>query len=769
MQEMKLNQFMASFGASVRQSLDNTLAPVYNGVQDRNILREFMLDDIQRQPFEKQRDCIHAATNLLIDEGAPAAIINADMGTGKTQMATCVAQLCNQEGIAQRTLVLSPPHLVYKWRREILEIVGPTAKVTVLNGPDALVKLLQLREMLGTTPHDGPEFFVLGRVRMRMGFHWEPAYATKPLSPQSAKAYQGTELADKEAPKRCMCPQCGDSAKVRIKDELIELTTETFPTDRRLNCLTCDSPLWQLQHKKQPKDLKTQINEQLQKLPTIGPKTANNLLSAFGTEFIHQTMQDNFYELINLQKGDGDFYFSDRQAQRLEKAFARMEFGLGQGSYQPTEFIKRYLPDQFFGLLIVDEGHEYKNFGTAQGQAMHVLCNKVSKVLLLTGTLMGGYADDVFYLLWRLMPKILISDGFKYRHGGLQRAAMDWLKQFGCLETVYKTTESNLKTANATKSSVNTRKRPGFSPIAVVKHILPYTVFMRLSDIGENVLPHFSEFYHDISMDTALTSEYQAFSAKLMAEMKAALTKGDNSLLGAVFAALMAYPDSSWQSYTVKHPKDRTMVVGHASAVRSNDMADNKADKLIELCLDAKSNGRRVLVYSTFTNKRDTTGYLKNLLAERGLRTFVMKSSVGTEQREDWIMDKVDKGCDVIICNPELVKTGLDLLEFPTIVFMQTGYNVYTLMQARMRSYRIGQENDVEIHYLGYAGSAQASCLSLMQKKVTVTQSTSGEIPESGLDAINVDDEESLEVAIARDLVANMKRPSPNAPLEQVA
>jgi hypothetical protein len=37
---------------------------------------------------------------------------------------------------------------------------------------------------------------------------------------------------------------------------------------------------------------------------------------------------------------------------------------------------------------------------------------------------------------------------------------------------------------------------------------------------------------------------------------------------------------------------------------------------------------------------------------------------------------------EVLITNPELVKTGLDMLEFPTIVFLTTGYNVYTLQQA---------------------------------------------------------------------------------------
>jgi hypothetical protein len=46
----------------------------------------------------------------------------------------------------------------------------PGAKVWVLNGPDTLMKLLKLRAQRDVAA-SGPEFFILGRVRMRMGFH----------------------------------------------------------------------------------------------------------------------------------------------------------------------------------------------------------------------------------------------------------------------------------------------------------------------------------------------------------------------------------------------------------------------------------------------------------------------------------------------------------------------------------------------------------------------------------------------------------------------
>src|SRR3546814_7319704 len=76
---------------------------------------------------------------------------------------------------------------------------------------------------------------------------------------------------------------------------------------------------------------------------------------------------------------------------------------------------------------------------------------------------------------------------------------------------------------------------------------------------------------------------------------------------------------------------------------------------------------------------------------------------------------------------------------------MQSGYNVYSLQQAARRSWRIGQKLHVRVIYLGYAGSSQMTCLELMAKKIMVSQSTSGDVPESGLDVLNQDGD-SVEV-----------------------
>ena len=88
------------------------------------------------------------------------------------------------------------------------------------------------------------------------------------------------------------------------------------------------------------------------------------------------------------------------------KAPMWMADGTKARRYAKAEFIKRYLHTRnFFDLLILDEVHELKGGGTAQGQAMSCLIARSKKVLALTGTLMGGYSSNLFYLLWRMFPR----------------------------------------------------------------------------------------------------------------------------------------------------------------------------------------------------------------------------------------------------------------------------------------------------------------------------------------------------------------------------
>ncbi|HHK0275660.1 TPA: helicase-related protein, partial [Pseudomonas aeruginosa] len=633
---------------------------------------------------------------------------------------------------------VSPPHLVYKWRREILETI-PAARVWVLNGPDTLLKLLKLRDQMGDAYDGRQEFFILGRVRMRMGFHWRLACWKK-------RAAGGQLLA--------ACPDCGQVLE-DLEGNLV--TVEEFERgDRRRTCSSCRGALWTLIRPGKPDggNRRATILKSMCRIPTIGPVRAERLLNDFGEDFLATMLVDNVSEFINLMDAKGDFVFSDRQAKRMERSMANIEFGFGEGGYQPTEFIKRQLPNGYFDLLVVDEGHEYKNSGSAQGQAMGVLAAKARKTVLLTGTLMGGYADDLFYLLFRILTQRMIEDGYRPNaRGSMAPAAMSFMRDHGVLKDIYTERDGDShKTARGKKLSVRTVKAPGFGPKGIHRFVLPFTVFLKLKDIGGNVLPDYQEEFVDVPMAPDQASAYQRLAATLTAELRQALARRDTTLLGVVLNVLLAWPDCCFRPEIVKHPRSRD-TLAFVPAIFGDEQLMPKEQALVDLCLEEKAKGRKVLAYTVYSGTRDTTSRLKKVLEQSGLKVAVLRASVDTARREDWILDQVDRGIDVLITNPELVKTGLDLLDFPTIAFLQTGYNVYTLQQAARRSWRIGQKHPVRVVFFGYAGSSQITCLQLMAKKIAVAQSTSGDVPESGLDSLNQDGD-SVEMALARLLIA---------------
>ena len=103
----------------------------------------------------------------------------------------------------------------------------------------------------------------------------------------------------------------------------------------------------------------------------------------------------------------------------------------------------------------------------------------IQKVLLLTGTLMGGYASDLFFLLWRIMPQRMIELGYRCNgRGSMASASTAFMRDHGVLKEIMKiTSEENHRTAKGKRVSMHTTKGPGFGPLGIAQCVLPFTVF----------------------------------------------------------------------------------------------------------------------------------------------------------------------------------------------------------------------------------------------------------------------------------------------------
>ena len=115
--------------------------------------------------------------------------------------------------------------------------------------------------------------------------------------------------------------------------------------------------------------------------------------------------------------------------------------------------------------------------------------------------------------------------------------------------------------------------------------------------------------------------------------------------------------------------------------------------------------------------------------------------------------DRVKQGLDVLICHPRLVQTGLDLIDFPTIIWGETDYSTYVMRQASRRSWRIGQTRPVKVVFMSYKNTLQADALKLVAKKMQSSLAVEGELPKDGLAAYG-DEGDDLMLALARKIVS---------------
>jgi hypothetical protein len=144
----------------------------------------------------------------------------------------------------------------------------------------------------------------------------------------------------------------------------------------------------------------------------------------------------------------------------------------------------------------------------------------------------------------------------------------------------------------------------------------------------------------------------------LRASVVHSCVQGSRHLLAAYLQALLCYPDAaSIREEVVVDPRTQE-ILGAAPRLPA---PLPKEEELLQLIAGERAQGRRVLVYATFTGTWDITAHLERLVAGAGLRVAVLRGSVEPTRREAWIRERVEEGTEVLIANPELAKTGLDL------------------------------------------------------------------------------------------------------------
>jgi len=201
--------------------------------------------------------------------------------------------------------------------------------------------------------------------------------------------------------------------------------------------------------------------------------------------------------------------------------------------YAVIEFIGRYLHN-FFDFGIADEVHELKGGDTAQGNALGTLASCAKKLIILTGTLLGGYADDVYNILFRSGPAKMLEHGFEHQEG-----VRPFMETYGLLETIT-TIEPAENACSEAKVTRRVRRRPGASPQLFGDFLMPMAAFLSLEDIA-HVLPPYREEVVRVEMNEALREAYERLEEAIKRALKE--HRGNSSVISVGMNALLLYPD----------------------------------------------------------------------------------------------------------------------------------------------------------------------------------------------------------------------------------
>jgi len=362
---------------------------------------------------------------------------------------------------------------------------------------------------------------------------------------------------------------------------------------------------------------------------------------------------------------------------------------------------------------------------------------------------LGGYADDLFNTLFRLEAGRMKEHGYEWGTTGRSSFTQD----YGVLETITKVEPADNACSKA-KTISTVRRKPGASPLLFGEFLMQLCAFVFLEDISGE-LPPYEETYLSVAMDPPMFEAYRELEDDIRKALKA--HKGNRSVLSTMLNTLLLYPDHPYglgtlygKEFDQELERNVSFVIAETRDL-PGDRLYSKEWRLVEEIKKELAEGRRCQVFAVYTQKHDVTARLHRILSNEDIRTAVLRSSVDTSKREAWYARQLKDGVQVVISHPKLVETGLDLLDFPTILFYESGYSLHTLRQASRRSWRIGQRRPVRVKFLCYEGTMQTACLRLMGKKLLVALTMEGKFAGEGLQ--NIDEDDDMLSAMARELV----------------
>lgn len=162
-----------------------------------------------------------------------------------------------------------------------------------------------------------------------------------------------------------------------------------------------------------------------------------------------------------------------------------------------------------------------------------------------------------------------------------------------------------------------------------------------------------------------------------------------------------------------------------------------KFEQLMELLEECRLAGRRVLIFSQFTQM---LGIIRGQLIRAGTPYFYLDGQTPSEERVE-LCDRFNRGeGNLFLISLKAGGTGLNLTGADTVILYDLWWNPAVEQQAADRAHRMGQENEVHIIRLIAKGTIEEKITQLQHKKKSLID----EVIQSGQNKSSVMTEEDI-------------------------
>lgn len=700
-----VSQYLNEYGTVIAERIKDSFLPLYDPTKEDicpmlKDINKYLKSHTGYELYPAQLAVAESVKRRL--EKAKVAMIIAECGSGKTKIGSA-ALAAYQNRKKSFNVVLSPSHVTKKWVREIYETL-PNTKATVIHNITELNAIYKDYEENNMTV-----YAILSKERARDGYMKRPAVSYS----IHKRGY--------------ICPDCGNVVEMEISDDcgkyLVNADQFFFmkETDKNHKCRHCGANLWTAYN---PYDYSLYHNKWVK-------------IGNYGYIYRDKALE---------HQGNGK---TNKIAEKIQAVIDNptMIFTAigGYRRYSLSEYIAGHIK---VDGTICDELHQYKG-ESGQGNAMANLVGCSKKVIGMTATLVNGYSSGIFYLLYRIAPNLMIEDNKAYNNPGA------FNDEYGVTEEIFECSDSEYNNnSRCKKRKLRDRQLPGVSPIVYSRFLIESAVFLSLNDMGKE-LPDYEEIPIELSLHPTVMEEYKRIENTLIEVMRSD-KKVARKIMSKYLQLASIYPDQPYGNDPIINPlsKELEPIIVPKDTATPDDLSD-KDLAVLDIVESKVKNNERVLIYTNWV-KIDTQDKLMKLLSEKGYRTEILRVNVPPDKREKWVEDKVKEGVNVIITNPSLVETGLDLNAFTNVIYYNIGYNLFTFRQSSRRSWRINQTAPrVNVYMLYYKGVMQERALKLMASKLTVATIIEGNLSDEGLAAMS--ECQDMTTLLAKELTMGIK------------